>query len=446
MVASSFFGAIEEAVTGFNCFAARQIMGNPLRNFPPLLLLVPQATFILQSGRCGTPPPSPNLPAIGSPQKGGQCPVLYNVRATITAVRGDGLVFTATSSFDNQFVGPFTLDARKTSFNPPNQDQYRLSVGVLKGGTYTELEGFNGGGPDPANALVFQSAAFTKLERVDGRPDDCGVSPPVVWPPQFPPIPYPEPDPTDPDRIWPDITINVDFKAFVFSPVITIPVNFGGFKIDADVRIPITIPVDIGGIKIGDVILRPEAEPEYRPNPAPTGGDGPEPPECPETTTIVVPFAVRESCEGSSAELEVLTDSLPPELVGRLIDTKNLALECCGGDSKPIQEPEELLQSGTSPNPAAEQFVTVPADCVSVRLRITSPGSARQISTFGPAGQRKFGSLGYSLEGMSGGGDYVYVYDADTYYPLPPRGKNGRVRLLLASGVAWELYDTGERL
>ena len=159
-----------------------------------------------------------------------------------------------------------------------------------------------------------------------------------------------------------------------------------------------------------------------------------------------MPFAIRESCSQSSAELEVLTESLPPALVGRLIDTVNLALESCGEDPRPVQEPEELLSSGTAPNPAGEQFVPVPDECVSVRLRITSPGSARQVTTYGTAGQRKYGSLGFAMTNMNGGGDYVYVYDPETYYPLPPRGKPGRVRLLLAPGVSWQLYDTGERL
>jgi hypothetical protein len=225
----------------------------------------------------------------------------------------------------------------------------------------------------------------------------------------------------------------------------SLDLNFGPIVLAPVLTFPITVPVSISGsVKIGDVKIDFDGLPTFEPNRP--GGGTPEPPECPDTTTIVVPFAIRESCSQSSVEVEVLSDSLPPALVGRLIDTVNLALECCGEEPTPPQEPEALLSSGTAPNPAGEQFVTVPDECVSVRLRITAPGAARQVTTYGTAGQRKYGSLGFALVGMNGGGDYVYVYDAETYYPLPPRGKPGRIRLLLAPGVVWELYDTGERL
>lgn len=446
MVVVGFAAAIAEAVTTFSCRVGEFVLGNPLSQSFPLSILVPQASASRQRSICGVAPPNANLPGVGILRRGGLCAVNYRIQSRISVRRSsDGLVITSTSAEQTR-GGPISQVRTRKQPTVGPAGAFNLSFFVTSGnGAEVLLASFNGN--DNTSRLTVESIEWLVFRRSDNLPDTCGDSPPEVFPPQVPPLPYPAPpNPTDPTVIWPPITVPIIYAPFSFSAPITINVNFGGFRLEPQFNIPITIPVDIGGIKIGDVILRPEAEPEYRPNPAPTGDESTEPPECPETSTIVVPFAIRESCSQSSAELEVLSDSLPPALVGRLIDTVNLALECCGQEPETVQEPETLLSSGTAPNPPGERFVNLPDECVSVRLRITGAGSARQVTTFGSVGQRKYGSLGFALSNMAGGGDYVYVYDNETYYPLPPRAKPGRIRLLLAPGVQWELYDTGERL
>jgi hypothetical protein len=50
------------------------------------------------------------------------------------------------------------------------------------------------------------------------------------------------------------------------------------------------------------------------------------------------------------------------------------------------------------------------------------------------------------LEGVEGGGDYIYVFDEQTYIPLPKRGKSGKLRILMKRGISFNVYDSGERL
>lgn len=367
---------------------------------------------------------------------GGQCPIAYNV-----TVSGPQTGFGTPPPFTRILLGPL---------------QYRAGVPDIAG-RYTEGYYAANYTPDNDNRVVatytgqpYNTATFTIVPRNAGQLDNCGSEPPTYVPPLPPPV-YPPRPPGEPPRVRP-ITIPVVFFWGTFAPQVTLNLNIGEINLSGEIKLPIYAPVTLEGIRIGDVKIGIDGNITFRERDyadpttdAPPGGGEP-PPECPDTTTIVVPFAVREECEISEAEIEVVTESLPPALVGRLIDSANLAVEGCSGGGKPPQLPQVLLQSGTAPNPVGERFVDVPLACVSVRLRITSAGSARGITTYGTAGQRKFGSLGFALEGMNGGGDYVYVYDSETYYPLPPRGKPGRIRLLLAPGVGWELYDTGERL
>jgi hypothetical protein len=65
---------------------------------------------------------------------------------------------------------------------------------------------------------------------------------------------------------------------------------------------------------------------------------------------------------------------------------------------------------------------------------------------FPSANQRKFGSVGFSIKPIGGGGKPIYIYDEDTYIPFPKRSKVGRLRILLKRGLSFEVYDTGERL
>lgn len=81
-------------------------------------------------------------------------------------------------------------------------------------------------------------------------------------------------------------------------------------------------------------------------------------------------------------------------------------------------------------------------------LKITEirPDGPAKIDLFPASNQRKFGSVSFVTDGVQGGGDYVYVFDTETYIPLPTRGKEGRLRILMKKGLSFEVYDSGERV
>jgi hypothetical protein len=69
-----------------------------------------------------------------------------------------------------------------------------------------------------------------------------------------------------------------------------------------------------------------------------------------------------------------------------------------------------------------------------------------KINLYQASNQRKFGSVSFVTDGVVGGGDYIYIFDQETYIPLPRRGKEGRLRILMKKGLTFEVYDAGERL
>lgn len=435
--------AIGNGVAQYACTLSDFVLGQVRAGNPLFLVYLPGAKAGQAAFQCSVREGVENNPFLGTEFTGGQCQVFYNLRVRGRYRRQDGFEETVTSN-QRRVRGPVQgLRLISTPGSTPGSTVLSVVVQSASGDT----EGISTVSQPPSNAIQWLWYRIIDLRREDGQPDNCG-NPPLAPYPRTPsaPSPYPPapPNPPNPPGTFPPITINVLYAPVSLGFELNVPIDFGGVNFNGRVSFPITIPVSVGGIRIGDVRFNFEDGVEYVPA-EPTPVTEP-PPECPDLTTIVVPFAIRESCSQSSAEIEVSTNSLPPALVGRLIDTVNLALESCGEESSPEQEPEVLLSSGTAPAPSAEQFVSVPDDCVSVRLRITGAGSARQVTTFGATGQRKYGSLGFALSNMAGGGDYVYIYDNETYYPLPPRAKPGRIRLLLSPGVQWQLYDTGERL
>jgi hypothetical protein len=114
-----------------------------------------------------------------------------------------------------------------------------------------------------------------------------------------------------------------------------------------------------------------------------------------------------------------------------------------------MQLEESLIYAATTTQDGRELFSgLIDTDVVSLRIKITDiQNPTLNILTLYPeAKQRKFGSISFVTESVNGGGDYIYVFDTDTYLPLPTRGKKGKLRILLKGGISFEVYDTGERI
>lgn len=245
------------------------------------------------------------------------------------------------------------------------------------------------------------------------------------------------------------------------------PIVFPPIVLKPDISFPITVPVNVGGIKVGDLILKFDGTIELNFGQSQGGGESkdytailneikacacpkPAPPVC-DYDLVDIPYLDTSDsanpCKVSNFKLQVAPGGLSTQNADRLLSTTVAAVNGCKA-AKPVQEPEVLIAVGAVPDDAPEQFTPpIPPEIVSVRIRITSvPSSLSKIQLFPGAEQYKFGSVAFSLIPARAGGDYVYIFDRDTYIPLPRRAKSGVIRLLLKAGVGWEVYDTGERL
>jgi hypothetical protein len=153
-------------------------------------------------------------------------------------------------------------------------------------------------------------------------------------------------------------------------------------------------------------------------------------------------------CESRTETLLVPKGSVSPAQFGRFLDTASLAIGEC--ERLNVQQlPEEVIYSATTTQDGRELFTgKIEPEVVSLILKITAVADdGPEILSLYPASkQRKFGSVSFVLEGVEGGGDYIYVFDEQTYIPLPKRGKSGKLRILMKRGISFNVYDSGERL
>lgn len=162
-----------------------------------------------------------------------------------------------------------------------------------------------------------------------------------------------------------------------------------------------------------------------------------------------IPFVNSDSsCEIQSFMLQIPKGSLSSGQSALFDRTAAAAAAHCRETDVP-QLAEALIFSGRSDGSGSEIFSPeFGPEVISLKLVLTefSQTDARSIDVFAAAGQRKFGSVAFVSEGIDGGGDAIYIYDSETYIPLPRRGKDGRLRLLLRKFISFSVYDTGERV
>lgn len=443
------------------CFAWPFIVGAATRTVDPRVRALAIPAAALQSLLlCPPPAPKDVIPPFGLPALGGKCPVLYRVRYNLRATNIDScsVVINTTGQLTNPILGPISIqpfsDASgfTTCLGEPRQQVFNEKLRLIAGNG--SIAGDIGGGW-PSLGDFTQITAFL---RVDGLADNCGDGvPPPVLPPQNP---YPTP-PVGPDGN-PFIPEYKQYDPYIPGPgrpPILVPIVFPPIILKPDISFPVTVPINVGGINLGGLTIKADGtfnasfeitgEPyndkeikrilaEIRACACASSGTT--------VQTIQLPVISESSCSPSSVPLSVQAGAYTPAVADRV--QRTLAAAILGCENKtPTQEPEVLLGTGVVPSPAVEQFVTgITPEVVSVRLKITAfTESSVPITTFPAAAQRKFGSFAFSLAPARAGGDYVYVFDQDTYLRLPPHEKDGVIRLLLREGTAWELYDTGER-
>lgn len=245
----------------------------------------------------------------------------------------------------------------------------------------------------------------------------------------------------------------------------TLNLNFGGIKIDS--LFPLNFDMDIGGVRFkfgededGNVRIKPS-------NPDKTSDDRKgeefnqklydlikEIKECAckpdvDMDMLFVPFATEETnCAIGTLDLLIPKGSVGPREVLSLQESAKLASEKCK-ENRIVQFEPSLITSATITRGGAEFFSPkIKKSVMSVRIKITGFNEAilPKITVYPDSNQRKFGSISYCLNGYQGGGDYIYVFDTDTYFPLPIRAKEGIIRVLFKPGTSFEIWDTGERI
>lgn len=314
-----------------------------------------------------------------------------------------------------------------------------------------------------ASAGVVLGSVFVRYVRRDGLPDDCGsqsgvggqVNPSIV----------------DGDTFY-DNSVT-DNSSVVYVAPVTISVGninnvvhlpFSNIRIGS--LLPLDFSINIGGARYGFEEDKDRRVVPKKQDPDPeSSGEGSDSlkeiydkldaikncvctPEV-ELDLLYVPFVdATVDCQIETASLLVPKGSVSGSLLTKLNASAELAAKKCA-EEEVVQLPQELIYSASTTADGRELFSgEILPSVVSLRLSITEvreDGPAK-ISLYPDANQRKFGSVSFVLEGINGGGDYIYVFDQETYIPLPKRGKKGKLRLLLKGGLSFNLYDTGERL
>jgi len=438
--------------------AGAYAIGGRLLGFKPV---PPQAALVtgaaLLAGLALCPSGADPNDIVGTPPsfQGGQCSVLYDVTAELTAPNG------STQQALARVLGP----VKGLEFvNPP---LVSISGLYVVGGLPGNPQGKSYGILSSGSPAQIPSSRILSVVRVDGQPDNCGSLPntggQIIT------------NVNSGDTID-NSTVNNNSENNYIAPVFfnvggvsgSLNLSFGDIKIGS--LLPLNFSINISGTRF-KFEENPDGDLEPKPvNPDPgTPETGEEqlqelldkleeirvcvcessPPV--ELVTAAIPFVTDDSpgCEPQTFPLEVLSSSYTPDKAGKLINSAVLASLGCEALSGPEQLPEQLIFAATTLSDGRELFTgPITPEVCSLRLQITSfdPNLLNRINLYPAANQFKFGSVAFTALNSDGGGDYIYVFDSNTYIPLPSRGKNGRLRVLFKAGISFEVFDTGERL
>lgn len=430
-----------------------QLLGAPTPK-PPQALLVGGALVAAMS-LCPSRPTQEGIFGSSPPWSGGQCPVDYDFTWDNYWRPNQGLPVGLASTGKERVFGPVRqAELVYRDMGSRGKNVFLLVVDRLRTSP-TELN------------LGFTDADTTQQDfrvvRVDGLPDNCGNPPTSGGSVITNNI---EGDTINNENVIDNSNqtyiVPITFALSNFSGTINLP--FSNVRIDS--FLPLSFDLNAGGIRFGfgqgpDGVLRPK---EVIPDLTEPANDREllrqiqqvlkEVRECvckPEVDMdlLFMPTLQDESsCLIQTESLLVPRGSISETLFDKFVRTAVLAQEACSKKT-PEQVPQELIYAASTTMDGRELFTPkFGPEVVSLFLKITDvrPEGPRKIELYPASNQRKFGSVSFVLTTIAGGGDSIYVFDVETYIPVPRHAKDGRLRLLLKKGLSFEVYDTGERL
>jgi hypothetical protein len=390
-----------------------------------------------------------------SPGVGGQCPVAYDI-------------FFGYRYYVDGRGTTDVIDTRARSVGGPIRITNLPREGLGNyGPEESKLRFINGSGVEAAGGSaplgIVPGSLFVRYVRLDGLPDDCGNQSNVGG--------QVNSSVTNGDTFYDNSVTDNSGDVYVAPVTITVgSINNVVHLPFSDIRIgsllPLDFSVNIGGTRYGfeedkDRRIIPKKQ-DPDPNSEGDGSDSLKEiyrkldaikdcvckPDV-ELDLLYIPFVDSSvDCQIETASLLVPKGSVSGSLVTKLNASAELAAQKCLEEA-PVQLPESLIYSASTTADGRELFSPeIESQVVSLRLSITDvrEDGPPKITLYPDANQRKFGSVSFVLSDIKGGGDYIYIFDQETYIPLPTRAKKGKLRLLLKGGLSFNLYDTGERL
>lgn len=393
-------------------------------------------------------PARPNSDSIfGAPANfvGGQCIATYNWRLDYQLKTGG-----PTTTFrDGAAQGPIRVF-----------ELFKKLDDGVRPVWYFRVQGHNDAVPREISTTLNDNVVTVSnpgLYIFDGRPDDCGNRPleggQVI-------TNIVEGDTIDNSKVVDNrdysVTVPVQFSFGGYSSVLNL--RFGDLVIKS--LLPLSFNLNIGGSNFSFEEDEDGAVKPTKTNPDPDGVESrieellKQIKECvcrPEVDLDLLYVPVvnsSESCTIKDIELLVPKGSVSFSSVDAFRRTASDARSYCL--SKLVEQlPEKQIFAATVTSGGKEIFTgEIDTDVVSLRIKIDNYDEALlpKIGLFPDSNQHKFGSVAFVTSGVEGGGAYQYVYDTDTYVPLPKRGKKGRLRVLMKSTISFRIFDTGERL
>lgn len=379
------------------------------------------------------------------PFSGGQCPVVYD----FTYVKSDDVITPAQGRIDANVLGP--IQSVEVTFEEgiPDRNLKRFTARIV---------GAQG-------LVVFTDFAFTAafgtcsiaLVRNDNLPDDCGSfggqGGQII-------TNVNNGDTIDNSKVVDSRDQKVIVPVFFNVGGINNSLNFEFGDLVIESLLPLSFNVDIGGSRFGfeegdDGKLKPK-----KTNPDKDGAANKieellkEIKECvckPDVDLDMLFLPVVDasvSCDIKALNFLVPKGSVSPSQERVIEETAQLAREACKRRNVE-QLPEKQIFAATVVTGGAEVFTgEIDVDVVSLRVKIDGfdENILPKITLYPDSNQRKFGSVAFVTDSVQGGGDYIYVFDSDTYVSLPKRGKKGKLRILFKAGTSFSVFDTGERI
>jgi hypothetical protein len=429
------------------------ILGNPLPK-PPQLYAI-GGLLLAGFALCPSSPTQAGL--YGKPPlfSGGQCGVNYTMEANWRYYADQSGNTSAGGTSRQDIPGPISQVGEppiglKLPYDP------NTTVILRDANGYPILQITNGFGIVGGSFNVF-------VRRRDGQPDNCGNAPNSGAQIITNNI---SGDTVNSNNVGDTTTNNyivpITFAYANFSSVINVPI--GGIKIGS--LFPLNFSLNFGGVRIGF-----GANKDGNLEPRPVNPDPSQPENSDEILQKIYAELVRAancvctppvnldmlhlplvedsvSCDIVSETLLVPTGSVSDVLFAKILRSAELAREKCL-DSPTPQKPEALIFAASTTQDGREIFTgEIAPEVHSLRLKITEirDDGPEKLSIYEASNQRKFGSVSFVLSNILGGGDYLYVFDTETYVPLPVRGQPGKLRVLMKKGLSFEVYDTGERV